>query len=60
MNWAWWDGRVPVEHYRAEHALDLETLLAPGKPLAEKREADEPSTESTDRKSKPAEKQTEP
>jgi cytochrome b subunit of formate dehydrogenase len=22
MNWAWWDGKMPVEHYRHEHELD--------------------------------------
>lgn len=22
MNWAWWDGKMPVEHYRREHELD--------------------------------------
>jgi len=22
MNWAWWDGRMPVEQYRHEHELD--------------------------------------
>jgi cytochrome b subunit of formate dehydrogenase len=27
MNWAWWDGKMPFEHYREEHALDTETLL---------------------------------
>src|SRR2546426_476939 len=27
MNWAWWDGKMPLEHYREEHALDAETLL---------------------------------
>jgi cytochrome b subunit of formate dehydrogenase/5-methylcytosine-specific restriction endonuclease McrA len=26
MNWAWWDGKMPVEHYRHEHALDTESL----------------------------------
>ena len=26
MNWAWWDGRMPVEHYRHEHELDTATL----------------------------------
>ena len=26
MNWAWWDGKMPVEHYRHEHGLDTETL----------------------------------
>lgn len=27
MNWAWWDGQVPLEHYREEHPLDLESVL---------------------------------
>ena len=27
MNWAWWDGKMPVEHYREEHGLDSTTLL---------------------------------
>jgi len=26
MNWAWWDGRMPAEHYRHEHELDTETV----------------------------------
>ncbi|HZL49534.1 MAG TPA: cytochrome b/b6 domain-containing protein [Terracidiphilus sp.] len=26
MNWAWWDGKMPVEHYKHEHGLDTETL----------------------------------
>jgi cytochrome b subunit of formate dehydrogenase len=26
MNWAWWDGKMPVEQYRHEHELDAETL----------------------------------
>jgi cytochrome b subunit of formate dehydrogenase len=33
MNWAWWDGKMPVEHYRHEHGLDTEALAeAEGKP----------------------------
>jgi cytochrome b subunit of formate dehydrogenase len=24
MNWAWWDGKVPLHHYQEEHALDTE------------------------------------
>jgi cytochrome b subunit of formate dehydrogenase len=28
MNWAWWDGKMPVEHYRHEHELDAESLKA--------------------------------
>jgi cytochrome b subunit of formate dehydrogenase len=26
MNWAWWDGKMPVEHYRKEHGLDTESI----------------------------------
>jgi cytochrome b subunit of formate dehydrogenase len=26
MNWAWWDGKMPAEHYRQEHALDTESV----------------------------------
>ena len=26
MNWAWWDGKMPVEHYNHEHELDADRL----------------------------------
>ena len=26
MNGAWWDGKMPLDHYREEHGLDAETL----------------------------------
>ncbi|MDR3793098.1 MAG: cytochrome b/b6 domain-containing protein [Terracidiphilus sp.] len=26
MNWAWWDGKMPVEQYKHEHALDTEAI----------------------------------
>ena len=26
MNGAWWDGKIPVDHYREEHGLDTESL----------------------------------
>ena len=39
MNWAWWDGKMPVEHYRHEHGLDTETLNEDG---AEKNTEAEP------------------
>ena len=29
MNGAWWDGKMPIEHYRHEHELDTETLDHP-------------------------------
>ena len=52
-----------VEHYRAEHPLDLETLLADGQRPAEKLETQEPTaqeTESKDKKPKPTERRNEP
>ena len=51
MNWAWWDGEVPLEHHQAEHPLDLETALEAGHVPAAKPETREPApteTESTD------------
>jgi cytochrome b subunit of formate dehydrogenase len=29
MNWAWWDGKMPLHHYREEHGLDVESLSRP-------------------------------
>lgn len=26
MNWAWWDGKMPIDHYKHEHELDTESL----------------------------------
>ena len=41
MNWAWFDGKMSVEHYSHEHGMDQETILAAvGKAAAE----DETST----------------
>ena len=30
MNWVWWDGKMPVEHYRHEHTLDAESVAGAG------------------------------
>jgi cytochrome b subunit of formate dehydrogenase len=27
MNWAWYDGRMSIEHYAEEHAADTETIV---------------------------------
>jgi cytochrome b subunit of formate dehydrogenase len=48
MNWAWWDGKMPVHHYQEEHGLDRATLS--GSAAA----AEEAETTS-DRESEPAE-----
>ncbi len=44
MNWAWWDGKMTVHHYREEHGLDEAALTAtPDVSLAtEAREHSEP------------------
>jgi len=31
MNWAWWDGKMTLHHYREEHGLDSATLLQSAK-----------------------------
>jgi len=51
MNWAWWDGQVPLDHYQAEHPLDLQAVLEAGHAPAAKLETQEPvpqEAESTD------------
>jgi len=40
MNWTWWDGKMPVEHYSEEHVLDTETLLEASRANAEKQEVE--------------------
>jgi len=58
MNWAWWDGEVPLEHYQAEHPLDLEAVLEAGHVPAAKPETQEPAPterESTDKGTKTTE-----
>jgi cytochrome b subunit of formate dehydrogenase len=45
MNWAWWDGQVPLEHYQAEHPLDLEAVLQAEKATLEEQEPRPKETE---------------
>jgi cytochrome b subunit of formate dehydrogenase len=35
MNWAWWDGKMPVEQYRHEHELDAESIAETNGPDSE-------------------------
>jgi cytochrome b subunit of formate dehydrogenase len=42
MNWAWWDGKMPVEHYREEHGLDTTSIA----------EAQEKATADADKQAK--------
>ncbi|HEV2401201.1 MAG TPA: cytochrome b/b6 domain-containing protein [Candidatus Sulfotelmatobacter sp.] len=41
MNWAWWDGKMTVHHYREEHGLDSATLMESAKADAEEVEESE-------------------
>ena len=46
MNWAWWDGKMTVHHYREEHGLDTQVLLEAMRtpePAAEEHEESEPA-----------------
>ncbi len=36
MNWAWWDGKMPVEQYRHEHELDSESPAGAEPPQEQK------------------------
>ncbi|MGO9324025.1 MAG: cytochrome b/b6 domain-containing protein [Terracidiphilus sp.] len=35
MNWAWWDGKMPVDLYRHEHELDAESVPDAADPTTE-------------------------
>jgi len=45
MNWAWWDGRMSLEHYREEHGLDTTTLWQAAQ--VEKPDSDTPEVMAT-------------
>ena len=49
MNWAWWDGQVPLAHYQVEHPLDLEAVLETRPPA----EVPNPSSPEPDTKESP-------
>ncbi len=40
MNWAWWDGKMPLHHYREEHGLDSETVAEPASAEAVEEESE--------------------
>jgi cytochrome b subunit of formate dehydrogenase len=57
MNWAWWDGQVPLHHYRSEHPLDAETVTQSENALKEKPEAQsDPATNQSNDDQTPPEK----
>jgi cytochrome b subunit of formate dehydrogenase len=46
MNWAWWDGKMPVEHYREEHGQDT-AAIAEAEAVAAADTADAPGGDNT-------------
>ena len=54
MNWAWWDGRVSAHHYRQEHSLDGEALLAAAR-AASVAETEAPANDGSERRPAPQE-----
>ena len=62
MNWAWWDGQLSLEHYQAEHPLDLEAVLEAGHVPGPRLKTQEPvpkETEDTDTRTKTTESEHE-
>jgi cytochrome b subunit of formate dehydrogenase len=45
MNWAWWDGKMTVHHYREEHGLDHATLKKVSLDAADSKEEQTEETE---------------
>jgi cytochrome b subunit of formate dehydrogenase len=45
MNWAWWDGKMTVHHYREEHGLDHATLKKVSLEAADSKEEQTEETE---------------
>ncbi|HLV87599.1 MAG TPA: cytochrome b/b6 domain-containing protein [Candidatus Sulfotelmatobacter sp.] len=41
MNWAWWDGKMPLHHYEEEHGLDRKALDEAHRALREAESEDE-------------------
>jgi cytochrome b subunit of formate dehydrogenase len=46
MNWAWWDGKMTLHHYRDEHGLDSEALTEV--PLSETADSEDHNSELTE------------
>src|SRR5579871_5547753 len=56
MNWAWWDGKMTLHHYREEHGLDDNPLIVTDdSEAAESSEASAESSVTPHEESEPAE-----
>ena len=53
MNWAWYDGKMSVEHYQEEHGLDLETVRRAVDEAAAESGAPEPLPPASDEEKEP-------
>ena len=53
MNWAWYDGKMSVEHYQDEHELDGETILRSVEAEAASKPAAAPAVESNEEEQEP-------
>jgi formate dehydrogenase gamma subunit len=52
MNWSWWNGRMSLEHYKDEHALDVEPIVEAMRPESAGA-ANEPASDSGHREAPP-------
>ncbi len=48
MNWAWWDGKMTLHHYREEHGLDHATLMQSSREAAESGAEETKESEATE------------
>ncbi len=48
MNWAWWDGKMTLHHYREEHGLDHATLMKSSREPAESATEEAEESEATE------------
>jgi len=48
MNWAWWDGKMTLHHYREEHGLDENPLIEVSHPAAEVGESEADTAEESE------------
>jgi len=48
MNWAWYDGRMTLHHYREEHGLDVNPMIEIPEPEESSESGAEEETEPTE------------
>jgi len=48
MNWAWWDGKMTLDHYRQEHGLESNLLVEVPTPSGKGEDSVEKESEPTE------------